>query len=103
MAKYEKVLNQTIDITSEFNKEMFIEAIRAQLGSKIFTELVQNENDGLRITVSLEVLKEEREKEVAKIKEINKDFDDLFLDLSETNPLTAMSVLSLQRKVHELI
>ena len=51
-----KIYNQTTKVTSKFNEEMFIEGLNKQLGSEIFKHLIQNEKDGIEITVTMNVV-----------------------------------------------
>ena len=49
------VLKQEYIVTSQFNREMLLESLRAQLDSMIFKELINNEKDSLKVTFTISV------------------------------------------------
>ena len=50
------ILKQEYIVTNAFNEQMAIEALKAQLSSTIFKELIQNENDAIKLTFSMEII-----------------------------------------------
>ena len=55
-----KIYNQTTEITSNFNEELFIKSLRSQLSDKIFKDLIQNENEAITIHITMELKKKDK-------------------------------------------
>ena len=53
-----KILKQEYTVTNPFDEKMAIEALAKQLSSKIFTDLIQNEKAGIKLTFLLETIDE---------------------------------------------
>lgn len=53
-----KVLKQVYIVTNPFDEKMAIEALSKQLSSKIFSDLIQNEKAGIKLTFLLETIDE---------------------------------------------
>ncbi len=53
-----KILKQEYIVTNPFDEKMAIEALAKQLSSKIFTDLIQNEKAGIKLTFLLETIDE---------------------------------------------
>jgi hypothetical protein len=54
----ETLLKQEYEITSSFNEQMAIESLKEQLGSLIFSKLINEEKYGLKLTFTVELLPE---------------------------------------------
>lgn len=53
-----RILKQEYTITNPFDEEMAITALTKQLSSTIFTELIQNEKDAVKLTFTLEIIED---------------------------------------------
>lgn len=53
-----KILKQEYTVSNSFDEKMAIEALTKQLSSTIFSELINNEKAGIKLTFSLEILDE---------------------------------------------
>lgn len=51
------ILKQEYKITNPFDEKMSIEAIKQQLASAIFKELINNEKDSVKLTFTISVKK----------------------------------------------
>jgi len=54
-----KILEQEYIVTSPFNEKMTIESLQKQLSSAIFTELINKQKHGIKLTFTLETIDEE--------------------------------------------
>jgi hypothetical protein len=52
------ILKQEYTITNPFDEEMCIEALKKQLSSTIFKELIKNEKEAVKVTFLIEVIEE---------------------------------------------
>jgi hypothetical protein len=51
-----KILKQEYEITSPFDETMTIEALKAQLSSTIFRELIQKEKAAIKLIFTMEII-----------------------------------------------
>lgn len=59
--KKREILKQSYEVTSDFDTAQMITALKAQVDSKIFTELIRNENPSLTLEFKVFVNEEEEE------------------------------------------
>ncbi len=64
------ILNNKVLITSDFDFEMFLSSLKSQLSSEIFTQLIQQEKDGIELQILMEIKDTQREETKKKGKEI---------------------------------
>lgn len=50
-----KIYDQTTEISSEFNRKLFITSLNEQLSDKIFEELIKQEKDKIVINITMEI------------------------------------------------
>ena len=54
-----RVLKQEYTVTNSFDEKMALDALSKQLTSKIFTDLIQREKAGIKLTFLLETIDNE--------------------------------------------
>jgi hypothetical protein len=57
----ERIYDNTRTITSPFNERVFMDGLRGELSSAIFKELINGEKYGIKVRITMDVIKEQPE------------------------------------------